>query len=440
MKPLEALLKTFVELHPDDAARAFEALPLDDARKMFVRLPTVLAVELSERLAPQISGPLFDQLDTERAREIISRMDRRRGSAVLHQLSDERRTEILAELSDSIARPLRMLASYDDETAGSIMDPRVASLSIDLSVQQAISVIRKAPRDSLHYLYVTDRNGRLIGVLTMRDLLLAAPRDPIRLLVKEGVSSVVDTAAREDVVTLMRERGYVALPVVDFEGRLIGVVKHDEALEAGQLEAFEDMQRSVGAGADERALSPVSLVVKRRLFWLSINLLTAFLAASVIGLFEGTIAKVAALAVLLPVVAGQGGNTGAQAMAVVMRGLALREIIPGAGRRVVRKEFLGGLINGLCIALVTAVAVLIWRQLEGDSMRAGLGMSAVIGLAMIVNMSSAAACGAIVPMLLRSLGLDPAQSASILLTTVTDVVGFAAFLGFASAFMPMLTS
>src|SRR5690606_38675330 len=137
--------------------------------------------------------------------------------------------------------------------------------------------------------------------------------------------------------------------------------------EAGQLEAFEDFQKSVGAGADERALSPVSLVVKRRLGWLYVNLLTAFLASAVIGMFEGIIAQVAALAVLLPVVAGQGGNTGAQSMAVVMRGLALREIIPGARKRVIRKELLGGIINGLCVALVSAAAVLAWRLVDGDT-------------------------------------------------------------------------
>jgi len=288
-------------------------------------------------------------------------------------------------------------------------------------------------------LYVTQRDGRLIGVLNMRDLLLASPRDPIRSLVQQNMVSVADTTDREEVVTLMRERGFLALPVVDFEDRLIGVVKHNEALEAGQLEAFEDFQKSVGAGADERALSPVGLVVRRRLGWLVVNLATAFLAAAVIGMFEGLIAKVAALAVLLPVVAGQGGNTGAQSMAIVMRGLALREIIPGARKRVIRKELLGGVINGLCVASITAAAVLAWRLIEGDSTRAGLAMSLVIGLAMVVNMAAAAGAGAIIPLLLRAVGRDPAQSASIVLTTVTDIVGFASFLGFASLLLPLLS-
>ena len=157
------------------------------------------------------------------------------------------------------------------------------------------------------------------------------------------------------------------------------------------------------------------------------------------GVFEGVIAKVAALAVLLPVVAGQGGNTGSQSLAVVMRGLALREIIPGTKKRLLLKELAGGAINGVAVAIVTAVAVLGWRMLAGDTMQGGFGLSLVIGLAMVVNMAAAAISGAVIPLILQAVGRDPAQSAAIFLTTVTDIVGFASFLGFASLFMPMIS-
>lgn len=435
MNPLDSLFGSFIELHPDDAARALENIDADDARQLADRLPVTQAVELFERMSPHVAAKLFESAEIDRARDIVSRMKPRTGSALLQQVSEARRAEVLDGLPESAALPLRTLAKYEEETAGAIMEPRVASLPIDLSVQQAIDFIRRTPREALHYLYVTRRDGRLIGVLNMRDLLLAAPGDRIESLVRRNVLSVTDTTDREEVVTMMRERGFFALPVVDFDGRLVGVVKHNDALEAGQLEAFEDLQRSVGAGADERALSPVSLVVRRRLGWLYVNLGTAFLAAAVVGLFEDTIAGIAALAVLLPVVAGQGGNTGAQSMAIVMRGLALREIIPGARKQVIRKELLGGLINGVCVALGTSVLVFAWRLSAGDGMQAGLAMSMVIGLAMIVNMATAAASGASIPLLLSALGRDPAQSASIFLTTVTDVIGFSAFLGFAKLFL-----
>jgi magnesium transporter len=170
-----------------------------------------------------------------------------------------------------------------------------------------------------------------------------------------------------------------------------------------------------------------------------INLVTAFMAAAVVGLFEDVIAQVAALAVLMPVVAGQGGNTGAQSLAVVIRGLALREIISGTERRVVMKELLAGIINGIAIAVVTGIAVFVWQFfMEQSGGTKAIGLSTVIFLAMIINMGAAALSGAVIPLVLRTLGRDPAQSSSIFLTTVTDIVGFASFLGFAVLFLPML--
>lgn len=434
MKPYEMILRTFLDLHPEDAARSFETLEVDEALRVFKNLPTALAASLLERLNVTVGVQILNKLDPKKAAELLSDISTRQASSLVHLFDDEFKESVLASLPEREAHVLRELASYPPESAGAMMEPRVASLSIDLTAQQAISAIRKAPREALHYLYVTSRKGELVGVVNMRDLLLASPRDPLQKIVNRNVVSISDTMSREEVVALMQERGFLALPVVDFEGRLIGVVKHAEALEAVQLEAFEDLQKMSGAGADERALSPVSVVVRSRLPWLLVNLLTAFLAAAVVGMFEDIIAKVAALAVLMPVVAGQGGNTGAQSLAVVMRGLALREVIPGVKRRVVTKELIGGVLNGVGIALVTAVAVFIWRKLTGDAFEACAGLALVIGLSMIVNMGAAALSGAVIPLGLRALGRDPAQSASIFLTTVTDIVGFGSFLGFAVAF------
>jgi len=438
MKPIETLLRNFVEIHPEDAARAFETLAPADRTKLFKGLPTRLAVSLLERIKPHIAGPLLTALEPSRCSELLAMMSPRIASSVLHQVDEAQRDELLASIPTNLARQLWELARYSGDTAGAIMEPRVVSLSNDLTVGQAIAAIRKAPREALHYLYVTQRDGVLTGVLNMRDLLLASPRDPIEPLIRRSVVSVPDTMDSDEVVQLMTERGFLALPVVDFNGALIGVVRHAEALQVGQEAAFEDFQKIVGAGADERALSPVRVVVKSRLPWLYVNLLTAFMAAAVIGVFEETIQRVAALAVLLPVVAGQGGNTGAQSLAVVMRGLALREIIPGLKKRVVAKEFIGGIVNGVAVALITSGTVFAWRAVAGDSTQAASGLALVIGLAMIVNMAAAALAGAVIPLILKALGRDPAQSAAIFLTTVTDIVGFAAFLGFAKLFMNMI--
>ncbi|HUG66155.1 MAG TPA: magnesium transporter [Pirellulaceae bacterium] len=430
MKPIETILRTFIDQHPEDAARAFEALNTDEAARLLKNLPIRVVASLIERLSPHQAASLVVRLDAHRVLELLEVLPPRTGSTVFKHLEEDKREEVLATLPEKSARLLRELADYPPETAGGMMEPKVASLTLDLTAQQAITAIRKAPRDALHYLYVTKRNSELVGVLNMRDLLLATAREPIEPLVHQHVLSVPVTMDRDEVIDLMTERGFLALPVVDAENRLIGVVKHDTALEAGQLEAFEDMQKSVGVGGDERALSPVSTVIKRRLPWLYVNLLTAFMAAAVVGLFEGVIAQVTALAVLLPVVAGQGGNTGSQSLAIVMRGLALREIVPGTQLRVVLKEVISGTLNGVAIAIVTALGVYLWYQSGG--------LALVIGGAMVVNMSAAAFSGAIIPLLLKSLGRDPAQSAAIFLTTVTDIIGFSSFLGFALFMMPWL--
>ena len=430
MEKVDLLVRSFVESHPRDAAQAFEQLGTDEAFRIIEKLPFRTEALVLERLSPSKAGAILERLEPERRRELLAIMPPRTASLVLQQLEESNLEEVLTYLPEKVARQIRELMHYPPDTAGGMMEPRVTSIPVDLTVQAAVAHFRKAPRQTLYYLYVTDRDGKLIGVLNMRDLLLASPRDPIESLVHKEILSVPATMSREDVVTLIRRHRFLALPVLDNEGRLIGVIRHDEALRAGQLEAFENLQKMVGAGGDERALSPVTTVVKRRLPWLYVNLLTAFLAAAVVGLFEGTIQKVTALAVLLPIVSGQGGNTGAQALAVVMRGLALREIISGAAKRVIVKEVLAGLFNGIAIAIGTAGAVWIWSK--------NYGLALVILLSMIVNMVAAGLSGATIPLILKALNRDPAQSSSIFLTTVTDCVGFASFLGFAVVFMPLL--
>jgi magnesium transporter len=261
MNTLESLVRTFVEGHPQDAAKALEQIDAAEAVKIVDKLPFRIAGLLMERLTPLKAGAVFALLEPSRTQEFLTGMSPRQASLVLHHLESGKREEALAGLPDQRARELRELMNYPPETAGGMMEPRVASIPMDLSVQAAISVLRKAPRQSLFYLYVTDRDGKLIGVLNMRNLLLASPRDTIESLMSREIMSVPATMSREEVFTLMRRHRFLALPVVDAEGRLIGVIKHDEALRAGQLEAFEDLQKMVGAGGDERALSPVSTVV-----------------------------------------------------------------------------------------------------------------------------------------------------------------------------------
>jgi magnesium transporter len=427
---MESLVRAFASGHPADAARALEALEPAKAAGILSRLPRRVAGSVTERFSPAAAGAILMQAGPDETRELLSDLPTRQAAAILQHLEDAMREAALSGLGPEQSKGIRSLLQYPPDTAGGMMDPRITSIRIDLTVGEAISALRRARRHTLYYLYVTDREGKLVGVLNMRELLLASSRDPIEPMVRRDVVTVPAMLHRDEITKLVQQRRFVALPVVDSDDHLIGVVKSEEILDAMQQEAFGDLQKMVGAGEDERALSPVSMVIRKRLPWLYVNLATAFVAAAVVGLFESTIERVTALAVLLPVVAGQGGNTGAQSLAVVMRGIALRELGPGTTRRLFVKEGLGALVNGLAVAIGTGAAVLVW---DGRP-----GLVLVIGLAMVVNMAAAGLSGAAIPLVLQALGRDPAQSASIFLTTVTDVVGFAAFLGFAVLFMPLL--
>jgi magnesium transporter len=273
--------------------------------------------------------------------------------------------------------------------------------------------------------FLVDDQGRLVGTLALETIVLADPGARLDGLVRgEAPVSVLAVSSREEVIETFENHRVASLPVVDLDGRLLGVLRQRELVRVAQDEATATAVTMVGASEQERALSPPWFAVRKRLPWLQVNLLTAFLAAAVVGLFESTIAATTALAVLLPVVAGQSGNTGAQALAVTMRGLALREVRTRHWYRVVGKETLAGLGNGVAVAATTAVAVWFWSR--------SAGLATVIGTSMILSMTLAGLSGAAIPMVLTALRQDPAQSSSIILTTVTDVVGFFSFLGIAT--------
>ncbi|HXV84374.1 MAG TPA: magnesium transporter, partial [Candidatus Binatia bacterium] len=320
--------------------------------------------------------------------------------------------------------------AYPPDSAGHMMDPRATTFRPDATAREALGRIRARRQRRIYDIYLVDGEGRLVGAVALQELALAAPSQRLEELVRGTPASVHAMAGREEVVDLLTRLKLPSLPVVDVEGRLIGVIRHEALITAAEEEASADIQTMVGVSKEERALSNVSFAVRKRLPWLQINLVTAFLAAAVVGLFEGIIARFTALAVLLPVVAGQSGNTGAQALAVTMRGLALREIRPRHWLRISVKEANVALLNGLAVALTTSLGVYVWSR--------SVGLALVIGLSMVISMVAAGLSGAAVPMILIALGQDPAQSSSIILTTVTDVVGFFSFLGIATLLAGML--
>jgi len=300
----------------------------------------------------------------------------------------------------------------------------------DATVREVLSRLRPLRDRRISDILITDPEGRLEASVPLQDVAVAAPGEPISSLVRGRPARINAMALREEIVETMERFRLTSLPVVDFEEHVLGMIRHDGLVAAAEQEVSADIQTMVGVSKEERALSSVGLAVRKRLPWLQINLATAFLAAAVVGMFEGLIMKFTALAVLLPVVAGQSGNTGAQALAVTMRGLALREVRVYQWFRILSKELGVGFFNGLAVAATTSAAVYVWSRSPG--------LALVIGLSMVCSMVAASISGVAIPMLLTAMGQDPAQSSSIILTTVTDVVGFFSFLGIASLLSGML--
>ncbi|MFZ2541651.1 MAG: magnesium transporter [Gallionella sp.] len=425
-----ALNQRFMLDYPREAARRIETMPAREVSAMLADQPMHAVISMWHSLATDVEQAVFTELPERHAAELLAELEPSRSAALLSRLEDDERERYKQLLSAQAAAEIQTLMRYPPDSAGELMDPRVPSFCGELTAFEALARLRLTKWRGLRELYLVDNDGRLDGRVDIQDLALADPDETLARIARKIVDAVQDTDPREDVVEKMQQDAVTDLPVINFDGHLVGVIRQAKLASAVQQETTLDIQTMVGASRDERALSSATFAVSKRLPWLQINLLTAFLAASVVGLFESTIAKYTALAVLLPVVAGQSGNAGAQALAVTMRGLVLREISLHHWPKVVLKEVNVGLMNGFAIAATTALGVYVWSR--------SFGLVLVIAAAMVISMVAAGFAGALVPIMLKRFGQDPAQSSSIILTTVTDVVGFFSFLGIATLLSSML--
>lgn len=425
-----ALKDAYLKEQPADAASLLETLSNRELRKNLKGVSPDALVASLEMLANSRAIAVFEQLGTEQQRGVMELASPRLASILLAQMGDEDRQALFATLPETVTNELERLQQYDEDAAGRLLERPYDTIRVDMTVEEALEVLRRSDTRRTRSLYVVDRDNRLVGKVDMQSMAMAYEDQRLSELLDDLEGSVLATAPRKEIVEQLEKYRVDSLPVVDVAGRLLGVVRYQRIFDAIESVATASMQKMVGASADERALSSPMFSVKRRLPWLHINLLTAFLAAAVVGIFESLIAQFTALAVLLPVVAGQSGNAGSQALAVTMRGLALREIGTREWRRVLFKEVLVGVVDGVALAITCGLAVWFWSK--------SVGLAIVIAVAMVLSMVAAGISGAVVPILLTRVGQDPATASSIILTTVTDVAGFISFLGTATLLSFML--
>ena len=421
---VRSLVQDLIRHYPDEAARMVERLPPEEAGDLLARQHPAQAAELLRRVPGGAAAETLAAIEDEPAARILAALDPVTAATLLSQLDEDARQRRVARLDPALAQELTELMAYPSNVAGGLMDPRVTTFRPGTTAREALTRLRALRSRGIQDVFLVDEEGRLTGAVGLQDLALAEPGTRLESLAVARPVRVQAMDPQEDVIAVAESGQVASVPVVDLGDRLLGVIRHRDLVAASQEAASADIQTMVGVSPDERALSRASFAVRKRLPWLQINLVTAFLAAAVVGLFEDTIAQFTALAVLLPVVAGQSGNTGAQALAVTMRGLALREIRVRHWARIGGKELVVGAVNGLAVAAVTALGVYLWSD--------SAGLAAVMGVSMVCSMVIAGLAGASVPMALTLMGQDPAAASSIILTTVTDVVGCLTFLGFAT--------
>jgi magnesium transporter len=427
---LDDAIALIENLRAPDQADVFNELAPEDQAALLPRLDPDESADILEHLEDEDAAEVAEQLDADTLSRIVDEMEPDEAADLLGDLPKAHADQVLARLEDP--EEVRPLLIHPDETAGGRMTSDFLALRRRMTVAEAIEALRNwAPNENFpYYLFVVDRDNILRGVLSLRRLLTADPNVALASIMDADVISVSAGTDQEEAARLMSRYSLLALPVVDEAGRLLGMITHDDLIDVIEEEATEDIYRLAGVLEEERAFGPVRASVRRRLPWLYVNMLTAFLAAWVISQFKGTIERVAILAAFQAIVAGQGGNAGTQALTVMVRSIALGEVEFRDAWRALLKEVMVGLINGVAVGLAVGLIAAI---VQG---RPALGL--VIGLAMIGNMMAAGIAGALVPVILKRLKIDPALASGVIVTAVTDVTGFALFLGLATVFIQWL--
>ena len=384
------------------------------------------------RLGPAEAADALEKMDDAVASEVLQRINPAIASDIIPEMEPARRSSLFASSPHAVTQQWSLNLTFDDETIGRLMEPAPAVFRPSETVRQATQRVRElTKRVMLTYLFVVDDRSKLIGVVTMRDLVISEDDDAtLESFMLRDVFALSPTTPLTDAMRLVVHRHYPVYPVCDAAGRLLGQVRGSAMFEEQAFEISAQPGRMVGVAEEERLATPWSRSLKFRHPWLQLNLLTAFIAAGVVGFFQQTLDNMVILALFLPVLAGQSGNTGCQALAVTLRGLTLGELRSGTERVLVAKEALLGLCNGALVGITAGLGMFVVARAQGNPN--ALPLAAIVMLAMIGSCLISGIAGALIPLTLRRVGADPATASSIFLTTATDVASMGMFLGLAT--------
>jgi len=424
-----AIIGIVIPLHPSDIAKLFISLEEEEKIYIFSLLDPAVASDVLLEVDEQTRERLISSISKAELTEIVDEMATDDAADVIAELPHEEAKTVLEGIGWEESAEVQRLLKYPEDTAGGIMQTELVMVNEDVTIQEAIEQVRAKSEEiqNIHNVFVVDEVTRLVGIVPLAKLILTKPHLPIKDIMNQNPVKVLADTDQEEVARIFQKYDIVSLPVVDKDEILLGGITIDDVMDVVEEEIFEDFYKMASLNTDERVLDSPSRSLKLRFPWLLINLATAFAAASVIKVFENTIQTVVTLAVFMPVVAGMGGNAATQTITVVVRGLALGELELRYARRVLLKNIAVGFANGVLIGIVAAVAAYL------------LGVNYMIGLllflAMIANLVIAGFSGTIIPLILKWYKADPALSATVFVTTCTDVGGFFSFLGLAAVFI-----
>ena len=414
------------ELHPAEIAHLLEALPREQRDAVW------------DLVNPELEGDILLQVNDDVRERLIRDMDNSELVAAAEGLDTDDLADILNDFPEAVTgqvlealdaqhrERLKAVMSYPEDTAGGLMNTDTITVRSDISfdvVQRYLRRIGQIP-EMTDQLIVTNRNGQYLGLMPLTDLLVKNPDTTVAEVMNREQEAILATMPEQEVASLFEKRDLISAPVVDESGILLGRITIDDVVDVIRDEAEHSLMSMAGLSEEDDMFAPVITSSRRRTIWLGINLLTALLASWVIGQFDATIEKMVALAVLMPIVASMGGIAGNQTLTLVIRGMALGQVSRANARRLLNKELLVGALNGVLWALIIASVVIAWF----DDIQLGF----IIAAAMLINLVVAALAGATIPLALKRFGIDPALAGGVLLTTITDVIGFLAFLGLAA--------
>lgn len=428
----EAFRDEFLELHPYDQAMFFIAQSKNVRLRIYTYLSPEETADIMENIDLEDIEPFFTEMDPRFAAMVFAEMSTDDAVDILNELEKDVVVSFLTIMDNKDSDEIKELLHYEEKTAGSIMTTEYVAIYKTETVKNTMQYLRaEAPEaETIYYLYVIDEDKRLVGVLSLRDLIIAGDEVMISEVMSEKIVSVSVAKDQEEIAQMMRDYDFLAVPVVDFQNHLLGIITVDDILDVMDEEASDDYSKLAGISDMDRPNDSAFISAKKRMPWLVILLFLGMLTASLIGRFEETLNQVAALAIFIPLIAGMAGNTGTQALAVAVRGLATGEYGKQGKVKLILREASTGLINGIVCGILITIIIFIWQN--------NFYLGLLVGLSIMATLIVATLAGSLVPLLMDKLNIDPAVASGPFITTINDIISIFIYFGMATAFMGLL--